>query len=68
MADEKKSGFCKKCGKQVVVFRPGTSHILHLLLTVVTAGVWLIVWIPASVKIGGWRCNECGSTSISKVS
>lgn len=68
MAEEKKSGLCKNCNKRVVVFRKGTNHILHLILTLVTFGVWLIVWFGVSVKFGGWRCVECGSTSVSKVS
>jgi len=67
MADEKSSGYCKQCDKRVVVFRKGTNHILHLILTLVTAGLWLIVWIGSAIKFGGWRCSECGSTDISKV-
>lgn len=67
MAEEKKSGFCQQCNKQSVVFRKGTSHILHLLLTVLTAGLWLIVWIGSAIKFGGWRCTQCGSKQISNV-
>lgn len=29
-----------------------TSHVLHLLLTLLTLGVWLIVWIPL-ILFGG---------------
>lgn len=68
MAEEKKSGFCKDCNKRVVVFRKGTNHILHLILSILTAGIWLIVWIGSAIKFGGWRCAECGSTKISQVS
>ena len=68
MAEEKKSGHCKDCEKQVVVFRKGTSHILHLLLTLVTAGLWLIIWFGSAVKFGGWRCTQCGSKKVSSVS
>lgn len=68
MADEKKGGYCQACNKNVVVFRKGTNHILHLLLTLVTMGLWLIVWFGSSVKFGGWRCTECGSKKISGVS
>ncbi|KON79399.1 hypothetical protein PA01_12710 [Azoarcus sp. PA01] len=68
MAEEKKSGLCKACGKRTVVFRKGTNHVLHLILTILTAGVWLIVWFGVSVKFGGWRCTECGSTGVKQVS
>ncbi len=68
MAEEKRGGFCKSCNKQVVVFRKGTNHILHLLLTVLTAGLWIIIWLGVGVKFGGWRCTECGSNKINRVS
>jgi len=68
MAEEKKSGFCKNCGKQVVVFRKGTNHLLHLILTVLTFGFWLIVWFGVSIKFGGWRCTQCGSAKVNSVS
>jgi hypothetical protein len=68
VAEEKKSGHCKDCAKQVLVFRKGTNHILHLLLTICTAGLWLLVWFGNSVKFGGWRCTQCGSTKISSAS
>lgn len=68
MAEEKKSGHCKDCAKQSVVFRKGTNHILHLLLTLCTAGIWLIFWFGNAIKFGGWRCIQCGSSKISNVS
>jgi len=61
MAQQEATGFCKVCNKQVMVRRRGTNHILHLLLTIFTAGFWLIIWILCSIKIGGWRCTQCGS-------
>lgn len=68
MGEEKRSGFCKDCTKRVVVFRPTPSHVLHLLLTLVTIGLWLIVWIGLTIQFGGWRCTECGSKKIMNVS
>ncbi len=32
------------------------SHLLHLVLTFLTAGIWLLVWIPLSAGIN--RANE----------
>lgn len=68
MAEEKKGGHCKSCQQRVVVFRKGTNHVLHLLLTLVTFGLWLIVWFGSAVKFGGWRCTQCGSPKLSGVS
>jgi len=67
MAAQEKSGMCEACNKQVMVRRKGTNHILHLILSVLTAGIWIIVWILASIKFGGWRCTQCGSTKINQV-
>jgi hypothetical protein len=67
MAEQKKGGLCAHCKRRTVVFRAGTSHVLHLILTVLTAGLWLIVWIGTAIKFGGWRCSECGSRSVSQV-
>lgn len=67
MAEDRKSGFCKPCGKQTIVFRKGTNHILHLLLSILTGGLWLIIWLGVAIKFGGWRCTQCGSTKVSGV-
>lgn len=60
MVQQEATGFCRGCNRQVLLRRKGTNHVLHLLLTVFTAGLWLIVWVIASIKIGGWRCSLCG--------
>lgn len=60
MAIQEATGFCKGCNKQMLIRRKGTNHILHFLLTIFTVGLWLIIWILASIKIGGWRCSQCG--------
>lgn len=51
---------CKTCKRSVLAQRPGTNHILHLILSIVTGGIWLIIWFMSAVKIGGWRCSHCG--------
>ena len=36
-----------KTDTDVTLYRPGTkvNHILHLVLSIITFGVWLIVWL-----------------------
>ena len=58
-------GFCKHCNKYVETKRKGTSHVLHLILTIISLGTWLIIWLLCFIKIGGWRCTACGSLTIS---
>ena len=61
----KKCGRCRKTTKHyrntnktsLVMF------LVHIVLTVITAGVWLIllvIWMLLNTKIGGWTCSECG--------
>lgn len=62
-----KGGFCKNCGQSRKVERRTANHVLHLILTILTAGFWLIVWILVAIRIGGWRCSACGSKRVTKV-
>jgi hypothetical protein len=62
MAVIEKSGVCPTHGP-VLARAKGTSHILHLLLTIVTGGLWLIVWLLVSAKKKDWRCPLCGQPS-----
>jgi hypothetical protein len=55
------SAFCRNCNAQVMVTKPGVNHLLHLILTILTAGLWLLIWIPLMLFGGGsWRCAKCG--------
>lgn len=62
-----KTAKCKVCKARRKVSRPRTNHILHLLLSVVTCGLWLLIWIGVGIKFGGWRCEICGSGRVSWV-
>ena len=57
---------CKDCGEMRKVSRQGCNHILHLLLSMFTVGLRLIVWIGSAVQIGGWRCDTCGSKRVGR--
>ena len=54
-------GYCKICDERILVRRRAPNHILHLLLTLVTLGFWVIVWLGVSVQFGGWSCSKCGA-------
>lgn len=54
------SKFCRACQRQVLARRPATNHVLHLIMTIITLGMWLPIWLLSSVKFGGWRCSFCG--------
>lgn len=53
---------CPKCGPTAGTMRAPT-HWLHFIMTLLTAGLWLLVWIPRSIMnsmAGEVRCNQCG--------
>lgn len=52
---------CIDCGKQSVHIQQTPNHILHLLLSLVTFGIWVIVWILVSVAKDNATCTLCGT-------
>ena len=55
---------CEYCGKSTLHTQASINHILHLILTILTGGVWLIVWILlALTSDDSWRCSECGKAA-----
>lgn len=54
------TGWCEACGRQVLIRRKGINHLLHLLLTILTAGVWVVVWFLVLFVTRPWRCTICG--------
>ncbi len=59
--------YCAHCKKNVMSTRPTPNHVLHLLLTILTFGLWLFVWACAALwKNDIYRCTQCGSEIIYK--
>lgn len=55
---------CPDCGKPTLHLRYKTGHILHLLLSVLTLGAWLVVWLAVGISNGlRSQCTVCGRTS-----
>jgi len=52
---------CPTCQRPVMARRTTTNHVLQLLITVCTCGLWAIPWILMSIRFSGWRCSLCGS-------
>lgn len=60
---------CGKCKKKTKHMRNGKKTgfvmaLVHVVLVIVTAGIWLIpliIWHLLNKSIGGWTCEECGS-------
>jgi hypothetical protein len=55
----------------VIVYGSPVNHVLHLILTLITAGFWLLIWIPVGI-FGGERrkmlvVDEFGNVQLQKV-
>lgn len=67
MQVEEKIKYCKRCEKSTAHIRnskrtSGLMMLLHVALTVITWGAWLVVVLILmvfSIRIGGWHCKEC---------
>lgn len=61
----KQCGNCKKTTKHHRNNKTSSGFMLlvHLILTIMTVGVWLviiIIWKLLNTSIGGWKCSDCG--------
>lgn len=62
MGQKFSSGYCPYCKERVSTHRRSPNHLLHLILSFFTGGIWLIVWILLAISaVGGYRCQRCGS-------
>lgn len=61
MATEQTARLCSSCREQRLHIRQGVNHLLHLLLTLVTGGLWIVGWLIALGLKPGWRCSQCGT-------
>lgn len=65
---QKKRMFCQEDVAMVLAERQTPNHILHLILAVVTAGLWIPVWILVTIFTSGpYRCPRCGSATLGYV-
>lgn len=54
------SGYCPRCGEEVMVACGASADLLHLALTVMTAGLWGIVWLHRRLWARNCLCCQCG--------
>ena len=59
VSQQETTKFCPQCAKHVRAVRPGTSRLRQLGLTLITLGIWSIVWIIDAIRRPGWRCSNC---------
>lgn len=55
---------CGGCCENRLFEKDGACHVLHLLLSIVTAGLWLPFWLLCvlSAALQPYRCSTCGKS------
>jgi predicted RNA-binding Zn-ribbon protein involved in translation (DUF1610 family) len=53
---------CPNCRRETVWVKARISHGWHLLLIVVTGGLWTVSWLALLIGkvMRPWRCEVCG--------
>ena len=62
LKNRKIRAYCSQCGHRQTFKPVKVNHWLHLLLSILTCGLWLISWaaICAGILRYPWRCKHCG--------
>lgn len=62
MAMVQQSAFCNTCQAPTLHQKQKVNHVLHLILTFVTLGLWSLVWIVLLIVNSSQRalCSHCG--------
>jgi hypothetical protein len=59
--------YCDNCGKETIFVENRRNHILHAILSIFTAGFWLIIWLCLIIfKDKKTQCKTCGAPSLKK--
>ena len=53
---------CVECNKMTMHFQEKPNYILHVILSIITAGAWLIVWL-LFINAKDPQCSICGRSN-----
>jgi hypothetical protein len=61
MRSKQISAACPRCGRAIRVRCQTPCHLVHLLLSLATQGLWAAVWLLLALRANICRCRLCGS-------
>jgi rRNA maturation protein Nop10 len=66
MAQVQAQRMCKVCGKKTLHAKPVMGDGFGCLLTLLTCGLFLLIWIPMKFceAVSRYTCQTCGSKSM----
>lgn len=68
MGTQYKQAYCNDCNRLVRAERIGTERIVHLVLSIITFGLWLPLWGVATTlaMLNGFQCPNCGGNNLKR--
>ena len=61
MAHEQAMGSCAGCGAPTMHIQQKPNHVLHLLLSIFTLGLWIPIWVLVGLFPGKPQCGTCAT-------
>jgi len=63
MGTAKLRRYCPDDDRMVLAEKQTPNHVMHLLLSVVTVGLWIPIWAIAQItsELGAYQCPNCGA-------
>ena len=55
------NGYCNNCKADVKIVSKPVNHLLHFIISLLTGGSWIIVWLFFAFVLKKWNCNICGA-------
>lgn len=64
MVIDEDTGWCVMCSTRRKLTRRGVNPVVHLIMCVLTAGIWLPVWGLNYLMRERWHCSVCGGGEV----
>lgn len=59
--------FCPRCRRETTWYKGGyPNHVVHAILSLMTFGLWLVVWLCIAIS-AGYECGKCNAGTGSSV-
>lgn len=52
--------YCHRCSVESSHTQKTPNHVAHLLLSLLTAGIWVVVWVLVAMSSARPVCSRCG--------
>ena len=61
MSTKQLMAYCQNEGRDTLHIQETPNHLLHLILSILTGGIWIIVWLILMMTTDPATCTFCGT-------